>query len=84
MHNGAAWLIGGIESDGIEFLNDAWLETSNGAGCVAPEIVVHCDNEDNGLAWEPARKQQVCVHPPVFLPPCGQVRLPGMGTAEFS
>jgi hypothetical protein len=62
MHSGAAWLIGGIASDGIEFLNDAWYEESNGAGCVAPELIVHCDNEDNGLAWAPARKQQVRVH----------------------
>ena len=58
IHDSAIWVVGGMTGDATDFLNDAWYEETNGAGCVAPEPIVHCDT-DNGLRWSRARKQQV-------------------------
>ena len=36
-HENGLWLVGGISSDASVFFNDAWYETTNGGGCIAPE-----------------------------------------------
>ena len=56
IHQKGLWLVGGISSDAKVFFNDAWYETTNGGGCLAPEA----DDEskgyfpcqrNNGLNW---------------------------------